>query len=152
MKKIAIISALIFCGIMYGQGTTKQEYLYMTKGLKIQEESGLDVKKGYKIVLAKKQRGAQYNFVFRFLIRENEIPGNRLAGILVSMSDGKHYSYDRAIPLSPIDGSKNDLYQKYYDSVNSLGSNAKVDYAYVLSEFLTQYITFPSYFSKIINE
>lgn len=49
-KRIAfilmIISVMIFSPILNGQ-TTLEEYNYVTKGYRVQVESGLDMKKGY---------------------------------------------------------------------------------------------------------
>ena len=41
---LAFIPALVFA-----QSTTQEEYNYVTKGLKVQKESGLDMKKGYSL-------------------------------------------------------------------------------------------------------
>lgn len=54
MKKITylfstIILAIIFTTQSYSQ-TTQEEYNYITKGYKVQVESGLDMKKGYELV------------------------------------------------------------------------------------------------------
>ena len=47
MKKATLILAAAFFSVtLFGQ-TTEEEYNYLTKGYKVQIESGLDMKKGY---------------------------------------------------------------------------------------------------------
>lgn len=48
MKQIMILAMMAICGALSGQ-TTMEEYNYVTKGYKIQIESGLDMKKGYRL-------------------------------------------------------------------------------------------------------
>lgn len=48
MKQIMILVIAMACGALNGQ-TTIEEYNYVTKGYKIQLESGLDMKKGYRV-------------------------------------------------------------------------------------------------------
>lgn len=50
MKKILSL-ALLFVTFVTKSQTTEEEYLYVTKGYKIQKESGLDMKAGYKLQL-----------------------------------------------------------------------------------------------------
>jgi hypothetical protein len=45
-KTLTLLSMLIFLGVGSAQ-TTQEEYNYLTKGYKIQVESGLDMKDGY---------------------------------------------------------------------------------------------------------
>ncbi|AEE53763.1 hypothetical protein [Haliscomenobacter hydrossis] len=49
MKQIMILVMVMAFGAVYSQ-TTVEEYNYVTKGYKIQVESGLDMKKGYRLV------------------------------------------------------------------------------------------------------
>jgi hypothetical protein len=61
MKYFMIISLCILTQYVKGQniGTTTEEYNYLTKGYKIQLESGLDMKQGYEL---KPVTTVQYNF------------------------------------------------------------------------------------------
>ncbi len=43
----SLFATLLCISTSFGQGTTLEEYNYITKGYKIQTESGLDMKKGY---------------------------------------------------------------------------------------------------------
>lgn len=49
MKKLVLLITLLFFSLSFSQnnGTTIEEFNYLTKGYKIQIESGLDMKKGY---------------------------------------------------------------------------------------------------------
>lgn len=50
MKKLLSILILsFFVKFSFAQGTTQEEYNYITKGYKVQIESGLDMKKGYSL-------------------------------------------------------------------------------------------------------
>lgn len=51
MKKLITLTALFFFATKLIAQTTEEEYNYLTKGYKIQVESGLDMKMGYKMVL-----------------------------------------------------------------------------------------------------
>lgn len=50
MKKIKLLSILLFSVLVSFGQTTQEEYNYITKGYKVQIESGLDMKKGYSLV------------------------------------------------------------------------------------------------------
>jgi len=60
--------------------TTDEEYNYLTKGYKIQTESGLDMKKGYKFQSMETITENNYSFQYQALIREGK---NEVAGISV---------------------------------------------------------------------
>lgn len=60
--------------------TTEEEYNYMTKGYRVQTESGLDMKKGYRFGEYEVIPVGNYSFEVKPLIREAQ---NELAGILV---------------------------------------------------------------------
>lgn len=64
MKKLILWSAALLCNIaVFGQnGTTIDEYNYLTKGLKIQSESGLDKKVGYRMDLIYSREFNDYKF------------------------------------------------------------------------------------------
>jgi hypothetical protein len=79
--------ALLWCIALsktIGQ-TTLEEYNYLTKGYKIQLESGLDMKKGYKLVDLHENTGKRYGSITiiksKGLYRQNE---NMPCAILVT--------------------------------------------------------------------
>ena len=49
MKNWTLFLLAFIPAIVFAQPTTQEEYNYVTKGLKIQKESGLDMKKGYSL-------------------------------------------------------------------------------------------------------
>lgn len=100
MKKITMLLIMLSVAI-YGQdkpeGTSQEEYNYMTKGYQIQLSSGLDVKKGYRIEDLYIFNADQYNFKFKAFVRDN----NTLAGIImVSTSKLWGNVYYSAIPVN----------------------------------------------------
>ncbi len=98
MKKLLAIILLLFAFNIQGQSTTQTEYLYMTKGIKTQLESGLDLKRGYQLEGIKQIQQGDYIFNFSALIRTDK--KDRYAGIVVLAKNTKtsqfHY---KAIPV-----------------------------------------------------
>jgi len=74
MKKIIGLFIMVFLFFnAFGQ-TTEEEYNYLTKGYKIQKESGLDMKKGYNLQLFKfyKPNGIPSGWEFSGLFHDGE--------------------------------------------------------------------------------
>ena len=81
MKKALILISLVvltsyFATEIFGQ-TTLEEYNYITKGFKIQIDSGLDMKKGYEIEdidrQSTKERTAELKALYRVVDNKKEI-------------------------------------------------------------------------------
>lgn len=82
MKKLLLAGMLLFNVVLFAQSTmrepifyasetvktTEEEYNYLTKGLKIQEDSGLDMKKGYQLDAIYKREINKFNFVISQLV------------------------------------------------------------------------------------
>ncbi len=49
MKKYILLITILFTSIYISGQTTEEEYNYVTKGLKIQVDAGLDMKQGYEL-------------------------------------------------------------------------------------------------------
>jgi hypothetical protein len=49
MKNVIFLMVILFLSVKLYSQTTLEEYNYLTKGLRIQQESGLDMKKGYEL-------------------------------------------------------------------------------------------------------
>jgi hypothetical protein len=98
MKKITLLFILFVSVFSYAQqSTTLEEYNYMTKGYKVSIDSGLDIKKGYRVEDAMDIPIGNYRFVFKSLVRDN----NTLAGlILISTSNLWGNVYYTAIPVN----------------------------------------------------
>jgi len=90
MKNTFILALLLISSFSFSQkdndstqlvSTTVEEYNYLTKGYKVQIESGLDVKKGYRFGETISLVKDTYSFDFKPLIRENT---NEVAAILLT--------------------------------------------------------------------
>ena len=78
IKKTYLAAAFVFAVSLSAMGqTTQEEYNYITKGYKIQVESGLDMKKGYSFyelhpTILKWSEKESRNCYFKALIRDGE--------------------------------------------------------------------------------
>lgn len=71
--KISFSTLSIFFLFFHGYAqTTIEEYNYLTKGYKIQQESGLDMKKGYKIQFLTEHRVLERTQELHVLFRDGE--------------------------------------------------------------------------------
>jgi hypothetical protein len=109
--------------------TTDEEYNYLTKGYKVQVESGLDMKKGYNFQDMGEVNQGSYNFNFQGLIRETK---NELAAILVitkSQVSGRVYYI--CIPVN-----NPDLLGRYLTDITAWDESLTTSYCYVVSAYL----------------
>jgi hypothetical protein len=128
MKNYLIVFYAFACAQLFAQApdnpppTSEEEYNYLTKGYKVQTESGLDMN-------GEVTQGS-YSFQFKGLVRETK---NELAGILVvtkSSISGKVYYL--CIPI------KNpDLMSRYYNEVNAWDEALTTAYCNVISGHLS---------------
>jgi len=76
MKNTLSFSWLFLSVVVAFSQTTLEEYSYLTKGYKIQVESGLDMKEGYEVQYAQttilRKSSFNRNVEFKYLYRENE--------------------------------------------------------------------------------
>ena len=110
--------------------TTEEEYNFLTKGYKIQVESGLDMKKGYLMVDLGEVKDGSCSFKFKVLERESS---EEAAGILVIAKEETWSgvsTYYLCIPLnSP------ELYKRYNDALGPWDCTLTKSYAKVLSAY-----------------
>lgn len=109
--------------------TTQEEYNYLTRGLKIQKESGLDVKAGYEITKIGTRKVGNYSFEYSYLVK-NDIK-KTVAISLIATSNVSGITYYFAIPYNNIN-----LLQNYYSAVASLDENMTTAIAISVSEML----------------
>ncbi len=115
-------------------GTTEEEYNYATKGYKVQIESGLDMKKGYKLQDMGEVPEGNYKFSFKLLMREEK---EELAGIMViSHSNVSGRTYYMCIPVN-----NPELYKRYWADLSLWDDSITKPYTFVLS----------TYFSNTLN-
>ncbi len=109
--------------------TTEEEYNYLTKGYRVQIESGLDMKKGYAFIDHGEVKQGYYTFQFKNLLREEK---NELAGILViTKSEISGKSYYICIPIN-----NTELLGRYYNDINAWDESLTTAYCYVISAYL----------------
>ncbi len=113
--------------------TTMEEYNYMTKGYKIQVESGLDMKKGYSFKDMGEHKIGNYVFNVKKLIRENQ---RELAGtLIISHGEISGKTYYTAIPVNNAE-----LMKLYGAEVGKWDSGLTGAYCYLISAYLSDYI------------
>lgn len=72
MKKIILLLLFVSTSVFSQSGTSIDEYNYLTKGLKLQSESGLDTKKGYRMDLIYTREFNNYKFeISNFVLVES---------------------------------------------------------------------------------
>ncbi len=117
MKRLFLFIAIAcFASFAKAQGTTQEEYNYVSKGYKIQVESGLDMKKGYKIVETERMLD---DVQVKFLFRESD---QTLAATII-VWHAKFFNKDYYVCLPNSKASK-ELWQSFYISMNELGGAA----------------------------
>lgn len=113
--------------------TTMEEYNYMTKGYKIQIESGLDMKKGYYFEEMGEHQIGNYVFNVKKLIRENQ---QELAGIMIiSHGEISGKTYHSAIPVNNAE-----LMKLYSADVSKWDGGLTGAYCHLISAYLSDYI------------
>ena len=119
--------------IIHAVPTTLEEYNYMTKGYKIQVESGLDMKKGYYINEIGEHQIGNYHFTIKNLVRENL---RQLAGtLIISRSDVTSKVYYSAIPVN-----NPELMKLYASEIAKWDDGLTGAYCQIISAYLSTYI------------
>lgn len=135
MRKILLIASLLMGVTSFAQHTTEEEYNYMNKGLQIQIESGLDMKKGYVLSEETQRSCADYeckrSISFSLLLREND---NSIAGIIVWC----YYGNNKKIVLFGIPHRNNNLnYEELLAKIQQR-SNYTYDYHLFISTLMVK--------------
>ncbi len=121
MKKIILSSIIIICFFITGKAqTTEEEYNYVTKGYKVQMESGLDMKKGYSLVDLGKW-GMSHNpenreCTFKALMREGQSKPCAIMMIYRRTDISTGTTWYICIPTSDASAS---IWQKTLDFINT---------------------------------
>ncbi len=110
--------------------TTEKEYNYLTKGLKIQEESGLDVIDGYLLQNCLEQKSGNYDFKIRYLVDKKDSSLKALSVIIRSYVSGK--SFYLCVPLQNLN-----LTNQYWSALKQFEAPMAQTYAYVMSTLFT---------------
>lgn len=111
---------------------TQDEYNYLTKGLAIQKNSGLDVKKGYEFVLIKRQKYSDYTFTSNAFI---ETATKTLKAISIEVVSGvTNKTYYLALPTY---GTAFGI--EYSDMIMKFDAKMSAAYNVYLSEMFRAY-------------
>src|SRR5437868_3480957 len=120
MKKLIFtISAVLLLGTLSAQ-TSQTEYNYVTKGYKVQQESGLDMKKGYEIkdVDYIKQAGANGSIEREVWLKAlNRISENGVKTIAAYMVVYHRIGKDQEYLCIPAPNSAKEIIDAYYTSL-----------------------------------
>lgn len=129
----SVISSQLDSTLAQAIPTTLEEYNYMTKGYKIQVESGLDMKKGYYFEDMGEHKIGNYVFNVKKLIRENQ---QELAGtLIISHAEISGKTYYTAIPVNNAE-----LMKLYGAEVGKWDSGITGAYCCLISAYLSDYI------------
>lgn len=132
MKKLFIILGILFINLSFGQ-TTQEEYNYITKGYKVQLESGLDMKKGYTLKVLDLQNVSiekQTRMLeFSALLKDNN---TKPVAIMMKynrtdISNGHLQYFCIPTPDAPIN-----LWQQTYESISLSFTNTDVVYKTII--------------------
>lgn len=129
-----IMGLMIFSPILNGQ-TTLEEYNYVTKGYKVQIESGLDMKKGYEFVsidtVTTRIATAEMKTLYRIKDSKKEIA----AYLIIYDRTGRTTEYI----CVPNPKSNDEIMQKYFtalwDGVSETSSKGQL-ISYIISKHL----------------
>lgn len=144
MKKLLLVGMLLFNVVVFAQEntfekakpvTTEKEYNYLTKGLKIQEDSGLDIIDGYELEELQNLKVSNYRFDFKYLKEINTQQRKALSVIIESkVTNTKYYV---CIPVRNAD-----LTNSYASYVNQFDVNMSKAFAIALGIVTTDALTF----------
>jgi len=132
MKKTLLLLSFLFSVLGYAQRdlasapTSEEEYNYVTKGYKVQVESGLDMKKGYDFDRLFEEKIGNYRFEISILIRTVQ---KEVAAIMVkttSSVSGRTYYF--CIPHG-----NPGLSSRYQSAMAEWDSSITKAYAYLMS-------------------
>ena len=132
MKYTLSSSCLLFFVVIAFSQTTLEEYKYLTKGYKIQVESGLDIKEGYEMkyghTTIHRKSSFNRNIEFKYLYRvEEEYPCATLLIMERTDTDYKDYLCIPAI------NSSSDLWEQakkdFYKAADNWGNSSR-DYTW----------------------
>lgn len=127
------LHAQLDTSLIHAIPTTMEEYNYMTKGYKIQIESGLDMKKGYFLKDIGEHQIGNYHFTIKNLVRENL---RQLAGtLIISSSDVTGKVYYSAIPVN-----NPELMKLYASEIAKWDDGLTGAYCQIISAYLSTYI------------
>jgi len=125
--------------------TTLEEYNYVTKGIRVQKEAGLDMKKGYELVETdvssslKWADGTERKFQFFLLKKTNEAPNKykAIVAIYQNIRNGGGSSDYYCIPTA---NSSEEIWQKALSDYNQMSTDAWKSFAWALAKISSKFV------------
>lgn len=146
MKKVLLCLCCIFISFqLLNAQTTIEEYNYITKGIQVQQESGLDMKKGYILVdtevssSVKWGDGTERKFQFLLLKKTSETP-NKLKAIVAVYQNIRNGKYGNEYFCIPTYSSSDEVWQKAFQDYNKMSNQAWQSFAWALAKISSKYI------------
>lgn len=137
MKKITLLLLLISASVfsqaqkwdqeLSKDATTEKEYNYLTKGIRTQEENGLDIIDGYVLNECNNEKVGEYNFNIQYLVNKTTNKYKAMSVIITSYTTGKKIYI--CIPVN-----NKSLTEKYWMLLNVLDPPLLKIYAYKMSD------------------
>ena len=131
MKKILLTLATITVSITLQAQTTVEEYNYVSKGYKVQLESGLDMKKGYEMIDLNNVAIGVRTGELKKLVKVTGSQKKTVAHLIIYSSDGGTTKQYICVPYTPADAeptaesiSLDELYTKGLYSNYNFGDQA----------------------------
>lgn len=120
IQKLILLINLVFISNSFFSQTTLEEYNYITKGYKVQIESGLDMKKGYLFEDVYSQKSGERLAELKVLYRIKETKKEIAAYLLKYSKEGNEPEY----LCVPNPNSEKEIILKYWNQLN----DGKSDY------------------------
>lgn len=159
MKKLLLAGMLLFNLVIFAQATkdaaysateairtTDEEYNYLTKGLKLQLDSGLDTKKGYRLDAVYSREFNKFSFVVSNLVL---VESSDLKAISVKIySPITSQTYYICIPVN-----NPELTAKHFQNISLFTQPLAQAYGTAMGDYLTMISTkFMNYHKSVVKQ
>jgi hypothetical protein len=114
LQKLILLISLTFLSNSFFSQTTLEEYNYITKGYKVQIESGLDMKKGYLFEDVYSQKSGERLAELKVLYRIKETKKEIAAYLIIYSKEGNEPEY----LCVPNPKSEKEIILKYWNQLN----------------------------------
>jgi hypothetical protein len=114
LQKLILLFSLTFLSNSFFSQTTLEEYNYITKGYKVQIESGLDMKKGYLFEDVYSQKSGERLAELKVLYRIKETKKEIAAYLIIYSKEGNEPEY----LCVPNPKSEKEIILKYWNQLN----------------------------------
>lgn len=138
MKKLIALAITVAASYAGYTQTTQTEYDYLKKGLKITEESGLDIKQGYTLKDEGKIERGNYIFHIRTLRRSGT---NAFVGtsIKISYKNNSYLPTWLALPAMKVKEVESIGWSEFYADLRMLNKEQLQELTFIMSSFSSYY-------------